>query len=99
MSEKRYLYVTSWNRDGTLEITPREIVKETPKKIYYKYGGYNKPCQIRKEEIDAVRWSEVTSLSPEAARKAWLDYAKKQTDNHNEQLEKWCKRIDTLKEG
>lgn len=99
MSETRNVYVTSWNRYGALEITPREIVKETPKLIYYKHGGYNKPCQIRKEEIDAVRWSEVTSLSPKAARKAWLEYAKKQVDMHNEQLEKWYKRIDTLKEG
>ena len=99
MSETRYVYRVSWNSDGTLDIDKHEITKETPKTIYYKFMDYRRPSQIRKEELDMVRWSEVISYSPEAARKAWLEFAKRQVEEQNRQLEKWCKRIDTLKEG
>ena len=99
MSETRYLYEASWNRDGALEIEQHEITRETSKLIYYINKRYESADQIRKAELNTVKWSTVYSLSPEAARKAWLEFAKKQTDNHNEQLEKWYKRIDTLKEA
>lgn len=99
MSETRYIYEATWGCNGKLDYAPREIVKETEKIIRYTGIGWTRPSQIHKSRLNMVVWSTVYSLSPEAARKAWLDYAKKQIDFHNRQLEKWYKRIDTLKEA